>query len=126
LLNGYENCFKGRLILLENCLDDQFKHLRNEAKKRGLVIRKDERLEKTPYRAAHPFVEFRTGLKHTGRIDYDPKHVNSKRELVMDVRHEIIEYDKMGKLKRKGYSDERAFKVAHNLANKKQRNPNAI
>jgi hypothetical protein len=111
---------------MKQTLGQQMEHLKNEAKKRGLKIRKDEKLKETPYRAAHPRVQFKTGLKRKGLITYDPSVVKTKKKLVMDTRHEIIEYDKMGQLMRKGHNQNSAYKIAHKKANREQRNIESV
>jgi hypothetical protein len=95
-------------------LKEQLNYLRKKAHERGLKIRKDRRLIKTPYIAMHPYAgrELKQPFikKH---ITYQPDLERRKRKLVMDVNHELIEYDLM----KKGWK----YKKAHKLANRKQR-----
>ena len=96
-------------------LDQKFEHLKQEAKVRGLKVQKDPRLTKSPYRASHPlsctFVDDIPTKKKA--ITYEPASERNKHKLVMDINHEIIEYD----LAKKGVG----YKKAHRIANRKQR-----
>ena len=97
-----------------NKVNEKWKYVQQEAKKRGLKIKPDKRLGQTPYRACHPLVEKMVGVKNKGKVlTYDPKIVKTKRMLVMDMNHEMIEMDLM----RKG----KTYKQAHRVANRKQR-----
>lgn len=102
-------------------LKQQFEVLKKEAHKRGLVIREDKRLTKTPYRACHPLVAPITGIKTKNLIGLDPKHCKPLRRKVLDSRHELQEMDKMKLLLKKGYSVKRAYKIGHKYANRHQR-----
>jgi len=93
---------------------DKLNFLKKEAARRGLKIKKDKRLTKTPYRASHPLVEDMIGVKNKGKfITYEPRTERNKRRLVMDINHEICEFDLM----KKGYS----YRHAHKISNRKQR-----
>ena len=87
--------------------------VRRKASARKLKIRKDRRLLQTPYRAMNEFAGKELKQPHIkGYITYSPQ-IKTKKMLVMDLNHEIIEYDKM----KKGWK----YKRAHKLANRKQR-----
>lgn len=100
-------------------LKEQETQLKKAAKKRGLKIRADKRLHHTPYRAMHKYAAIELKQPHIKKtITYDPnysgyKGKNGKKCLVMDIRHEIIEYDAMKGGKK--------YKTAHKKANRKQR-----
>jgi hypothetical protein len=100
-------------------LNQQLRELKKAAKKRGLTIRSTPKLKETPYRAMNPEASRELGIKsskHT--IGYTKLCQKTPRRFVMDIRHELIEYDAMKKGKK--------YKSAHKLANRKQRNLNAI
>lgn len=100
-------------------LQKQMESLRRAARSRRLSIRAMPSLRKTPYRAINPRAAKELGVKcgkHT--IGYDPAIVKGKSMRVMDVRHEIVEFDEMGKGKR--------YKTAHKVANRKQRTVGAV
>ena len=95
-------------------LTEQEKALRLMAKRRGLKVRPDKRLRLTPFRAMHPRAAKELDQPcPKATITYDPRIVTTRRKRVMDIRHEIIENDEMGKGKR--------YKSAHKVANRKQR-----
>jgi hypothetical protein len=96
-------------------LKQQEQELRNQAKKRGLKIRYTPQLKKTPYRAMNPMASKELGIK-CGKniIGYTKNSARTKRRFVMDMRHEIIEYDTMKKRKLH-------YPKAHKIANRKQR-----
>ena len=95
-------------------LKEQEEQLKQAAKKRGLIIKKDKSLTKTPYRAMNPHAarELKQNCPKNA-ITYDPKRIKTKRMKVMDLRHEIIEFDEMCKGKK--------YKTAHKKANRFQR-----
>jgi hypothetical protein len=91
-------------------LKSQFSELKQAAKERGLKIAKDKRLKKTPYIAMQPKAAKELNQPYKKKTI---THCGQKlRKLVMDVRHEIIEYDKM----KRGWK----YKAAHKFANRKQ------
>lgn len=95
-------------------LREQEYQLRQAAKRRGLRVCRDPRLAKTPYRAMHPRAA--KVLKQPCRkrtIGYILSSRRPKSRMVLDVRHELIEYDKM----QQGWS----YARAHAYANRKQR-----
>jgi hypothetical protein len=95
-------------------VSEKLDHLKEEAKKRGLRIRKDRRLTKTPYVAMHEYAGKELKQPYIkGTITYEPQSLRRKHKLCMDLNHEIIEYDLMRKGKR--------YKPAHKVANRKQR-----
>jgi hypothetical protein len=95
-------------------LDVQLKSLKRAARKRGLKgPRKDRRLTATPYRAMHPAAAKELDQPCPKKtITYDPSTVKTKRRLVMDLRHEIVEVGEMAKGKK--------YRPAHRIANRKQ------
>lgn len=98
-------------------LKEQFNTLKKEARKRGLKIKKDKRLNNCPYRAMHKYAGIELGQPYIkDAITYTPKTAKNKKRLVMDTRHELIEFDHM----RKGLK----YKQAHKIANRKQRTVN--
>jgi hypothetical protein len=100
-------------------LKQQLALLKKSAKKRGLTIRHTPKLKSTQFRAMNPPAAKELGIKsskHT--IGYTNLCKKTPRRFVMDMRHEIIEYDAMKKGKK--------YKSAHKIANRKQRNINAI
>jgi hypothetical protein len=100
-------------------LKEQMTDLKRAAKQRGLRIRATPSLSKTPFRAMNPRAAKEEGVKfpkHT--IGFDPHIRMSQSERVMDIRHELIEYDQIGK----GHH----YKVAHRYANRRQRTVGAI
>jgi ribosomal protein S12 len=100
-------------------LKEQMTDLKRAAKKRGLCIRATPSLSKTPFRAMNPRAARELGIKWSKHIiGYDPHVRMPKSERVMDERHEIIEYDQIGK----GHH----YKVAHRYANRRQRTVGAI
>jgi hypothetical protein len=97
-------------------LKQQLNLLKKAAKKRGLVIRKTPKLSNTPYRAMQPMAAKELKINNPkNTIGYTNNCERTKKRLVMDIRHEIIEYDAMKKGAR--------YKTAHKLANRKQRTP---
>jgi hypothetical protein len=95
-------------------LTEQEKALRLMAKRRGLKVRPDKRLRHTPFLAMHPRAAKELGMPCPRKtITFDPRIVNTRKKRVMDVRHEIIENDEMGKGKK--------YRTAHKVANRKQR-----
>jgi hypothetical protein len=89
-------------------------YVKREAKKRNLKIRVDKRLNKTPYRAMQPFAAIELKQPFIKKyITYAPYLKKRKRTLIMDIHHEILEYDKMKKKWR--------YRKAHSFANRKQR-----
>jgi hypothetical protein len=101
-------------------LKKQEQYLRKQAKKRGLKIRHTPSLNSTPYRAMHPCASKELGIKNPkNTIGYTKYSERPKRRFVMDLRHELIEYDLM---KNKKYK----YKKAHKIANRKQRSVDAL
>jgi uncharacterized protein (DUF2461 family) len=100
---------------MKDNLDSRLKYLKQQAKKRGLKVSVDKRLDKTPYRAAHPlsnkYVDDIVVKKKS--ITVAPFVARNKKKMVMDVNHELIEY----KLACNGVG----YKKAHTIANRKQR-----
>ncbi len=95
-------------------LKEQLKSLKTAAKRRGLVVRHDKGLKDTPYRAMNPRAARSEEVDQCcpkNAILFESKYLP---EEVMDIRHEILEYDKMGKPHWK-------YKRAHKFANRKQR-----
>jgi len=93
--------------------------LRKAAKRRGLHIKAVPSLAKTPYRAMNPRAARELNIrwpKHT--VGFDPKVKMPKSERLMDERHEVIEFDRMGQ----GHH----YKAAHRYANRKQRDVRAV
>ena len=77
-------------------------------------IRKDTRLAKTPFRAMNPRAGRVLGMPYMPKaITYGVRSQSPLKRRVMDIRHEIIEFDEMGKGKE--------YKTAHRIANRKQR-----
>ena len=96
-------------------INQQLIALKLSARQEGLSIKPDKRLTPTPYRAMNPCaakVFKQPCLKNS--LTYDPKLDKSKKKIVMDIRHELVEY----RLMKKG----KLYKQAHKIANKKQRN----
>jgi len=96
--------------------DQKLKLLRKEAKKRGLKIAVDKRLNNTPYRAAHPKSDKYVNdiVVRKNAITVAPFVARNKKKMAMDVNHELFEFDKA----KKGWG----YKKAHTYANRKQRN----
>jgi len=95
-------------------LKDKLKYLKKQAHKRGLKIRKDKRLARSPYRAMHPLAGKTLKQPYINRcITYEPRTKHKIRRLVLDTNHELWEFDKM----RQGWS----YEKAHKFANRKQR-----
>lgn len=89
-------------------------YIKQEAKKRNLKIKQDKRLTKTPYRAMQPFAGKELDQPYIkNHITYEPKSKKNKGKLLMDLNHEIIEYDLMKK--------KLPYHKAHKISNKKQR-----
>jgi hypothetical protein len=98
-------------------IKEKLRYLKQEAKKRGLKIRKDKRLTKTLYAAMHQYAGEELNQPYIkGVITYEPKSLRNRNKFCMDINHEIIEYDLMHKGKR--------YKYAHKIANRKQRSFN--
>lgn len=95
-------------------LKEQEKGLRKAAKDRGLKVRKSTALEKTPYRAMNPLAAKELGVK----CPKDKILYTKQSKKVLDIRHELVEYDEMAKGK--------TYKTAHKVANRKQRTIGAV
>lgn len=101
-------------------LKQQLDILKKAARKRGLTIRKTPQLSNTEYRAMNPQAAKELGIKSPKKtIGYTSNCERTKRRLVMDIRHELIEYDAMKKYGMK-------YKKAHKIANRKQLSVNYI
>jgi hypothetical protein len=100
-------------------LKEQERHLRQAARNRGLCVKRTRGLSKTPYRAMNPRAAKELGVPWSSHmIGYDNYSARTHKRLVMDLRHEIIEYDRMGR----GWR----YRRAHRMANRKQRTVNAV
>lgn len=94
-------------------LNKQYQDLLKAAHRRGLRVRRDDSLKKTEYRAMHPRAAKELGLKcPKNTITYQLSCRRPKSRRVLDLRHEIVEWDEMSKGKR--------YKAAHRIANKRQ------
>ncbi len=100
-------------------LKEQEYQLRQAAKRRGLRVRKDPRLAKTPYRAMNPRAARELHQPCPPRtITYILSKRRPKSRKVLDIRHEIREFDRMGL----GWK----YRKAHRDANRKQRDVLAV
>ena len=97
--------------------EEKLRLVKEQAKQRGLKVRFDKRLRKTPYRAMNPHAGKELEqpfIKKT--LTYGPRSKTSKHKMCMDLNHENIEDYKM----KQGW----CYEVAHKFANRKQRNFN--
>lgn len=97
-------------------LDARLDYLKRQARKRGLGISVDKRLNQTEYRAAHPLSKKFVGddiVVRKNSITVAPFVARNKKKMTMDVYHELLENKKA----RDGFG----YKPAHNFANRKQR-----
>jgi len=108
-------------------IKEQERRIREAARRRHLKIVADRRLSNTPYAAMNPHAA--RALKQPCKprsLCYDPtckrKHspISTREWRCIDLRHEIKEYDKMGKRK-PTYGN---YWYAHKYANRTQRDPN--
>ena len=98
-------------------LSEQLKLLRREAHKRGLGVRQDKRLTKSKFRAMQPYAGRELDEPYVeDAITFEPKSKRKLKRLVVDVNHEIREFDKQ----KCGWK----YKRAHKFANSKQRDFN--
>ena len=93
--------------------------LKKVAKRHNLKIRPDKRLCKTPYRGMNPYAAKALNQPCPKKtLTYDPRLDKTQKRIVMDIRHEILEYQEMQKGK--------SYKIAHKKANKFQRNIESV
>ena len=91
---------------------EKLRYLKIKAQERGLKVRQDKRLTKTPWAAMHPLaggVLKQPFIKKS--VTFDPDL--PRRKIIMNINHELFEHDKM----KIGWS----YKKAHKFANRKQR-----
>jgi hypothetical protein len=97
----------------------QMNILTRAARHRHLSIKPMPSLSRTAFRAMNPRAAREEKIRWpTNIIGYDPQVRMPKPKRVMDIRHELIEYDKMGK----GCH----YLKAHKYANRKQRTVSAM
>lgn len=98
-------------------LTAQLHELKNAAKTRGLKVEQDKRLQGTPYISMNPRAakELHQPCRKRAITFWGERSLQHE---VMDIRHELIEYDEMGKGK--------PYKVGHKIANRKQRTVNVV
>lgn len=100
---------------MKDNLDSRLRYLKSQARKRGFKVVVDKRLDKTPYRAAHPKSDRYVDdiVVKNKAITVAPFVAKNKRKMAMDVYHELLEHE--------GYTKGWGYKKAHNFANRKQR-----
>lgn len=109
------------------CLKKQFKQLVNAAHKRGLRVRRDDRLRQTPYRAMNPSAACILRQPCLARtITYQRSCRRPEHRKVLDVRHEILEHDRIKELQKRGVPRNRLYPLAHRFANRKQANKDSV
>ena len=100
---------------MKHTLSDRIDYLKQLARKRGMKVEVDKRLDNTPYRAAHPksdkYVNDIVVKKKS--ITVAPFVAKNKHIMAMDTYHELLEHNKY----KKGWG----YKKAHDFANRKQR-----
>lgn len=97
----------------------QMRELRHAAAERGLRIRHTPSLTHTPFRAMNPLAAKENSIPWPrDLIGYDGVYCRTSRMKVMDIRHEIREFDRM----KQGWH----YPAAHKDANKVQRNPKVV
>jgi hypothetical protein len=100
-------------------LTAQMNILTRAAQHRHLRIKAMPGLSRTPFRAMNPRAAKEEKVKWPANvIGYDPQVRMPKQKRIMDLRHELIEYDKMGS----GLH----YLKAHRYANRKQRTVSSI
>ncbi len=100
-------------------LKEQDLALRRAARERGLGVRKDKRLDASPYRAAHPRLKGQVDVPIKKKcITYGTHSEKPLKKKVMDLRHELHEWDKRGQ----GWK----YPAAHRFANRKQRTVGSV
>jgi hypothetical protein len=98
----------------------QMRELKRAAAERGLRIRHTPSLSKTPFRAMNPLAAKENNIPWPkDLIGYDGLSCGTTQMNVMDIRHEIVEYDYMKDRRRH-------YKSAHKVANKKQERVNSV
>ena len=97
----------------EPTLSEQLAQIKEAAMKRGLRVRRDRRLHRTSYRAMNPRAARELHQPYIPKtLTYTLSNRRPKHRLVMDLRHELVEYVMMGRGHR--------YKVAHRVANREQ------
>lgn len=91
------------------------------AAEHGYSVRKDNRLNDTPYRAMNPTIGRILEQPYQEKtLTYDSRAASNDRMLPVDINHELIEEHKAKKLKKAGVPKKEIYPRAHRFANRRQ------